>query len=186
LLDDPSEALRNVCHSLRANTALQNLNLSCSGFRLDRACATALNLVTMCLQTLHLDSNNVTACGIVKIAEALQGPCTLKELTLKECDLDDAGLLKLGEALTTNNSLEILDVRNNDFTQDGASQFLELLPQMKGLKAVYGLLDTPGGTIPAEAFGLALALVEALKKENTSTRLQQIFTDDDRMAVDSM
>jgi Ran GTPase-activating protein (RanGAP) involved in mRNA processing and transport len=61
-----------------------------------------------------------------------------KRAELRSCDLDDTGLLTR-EALTSNVSLEVLDVRCNDFTHNGA-QFFELLPQMKGLKAVYGLV----------------------------------------------
>jgi Ran GTPase-activating protein (RanGAP) involved in mRNA processing and transport len=38
------------------------------------------------------------------------------------CRLDDTGLEKLAEALTSNVSLEVLDVRNNEFTDNGASQ----------------------------------------------------------------
>jgi hypothetical protein len=106
--------------------------------------------------------------------ESLQGPCTLKELSLKQCGLDDMGLLNLGEALTTNVSLEVLDVRSNGFTLDGVSYFFELLPKMKGLKEVYGLVAARNGVTPTEASGMAL--VDGLRK---NTKLEKIFRDDD-------
>jgi hypothetical protein len=63
-----------------------------------------------------------------------------KELSMKLCRLDDTGLPKLGQALTTNDALEVLDVRNNHFTDNGPAPF-DLLPQMKGLRnGVYGLV----------------------------------------------
>jgi hypothetical protein len=44
--------------------------------RLDGVCATALKLDTMSLETLCLEGNDVTSCGIAALAEGLQGPCT--------------------------------------------------------------------------------------------------------------
>lgn len=61
--------------------------------------------------------------GIAAIPQGLQGSSSLKELSLDQCSLADTGLLLLGEALTTNVSLEILDVDRNDFTHDGLSVF---------------------------------------------------------------
>jgi hypothetical protein len=147
---------------------------------LDSVCAGALKLDTMSLETLILDLNDVTICGIAALALSLQGPCTLKKLGLVNCNLDDTGLLKLGEALTSNVSLEGLDVRVNDITHNGACQFFELLPQMKGLKAVYGLILTEDDVPPTEAVGMAL--LDGLRK---NTKLQKIFVGDDGATVES-
>jgi Ran GTPase-activating protein (RanGAP) involved in mRNA processing and transport len=172
---------RALCASLRGNTTLRYLNVGCNDVRLNGVCATALKLDTMSLETLELDYNDVTSCGIAALAQSLQGPCALKELSLVHCQLGDAGLLKLGEALTTNDALEILNVRSNNFTQNGASQFFDLLPQMKGLKAVYGLVTglvaVPNSDTPStDAVGLAL--VDGLRE---NSKLQMIFeyNDDD-------
>jgi hypothetical protein len=97
-------------------------------------------------------------------------------LRLRGCRLDDTGLLKLGKALTTNDALELLDVRNNAFTHNGASQFFDLLPQMKGLKSLYGRLVSDA---PTEAVGMAL--VDGLRK-NTKLR---IFEDNSGATVAS-
>jgi hypothetical protein len=86
------------------------------------------------------------------------------------CRLDDTGLEKLAEALTSNVSLEVLDVRNNEFTDNGASQFFDLLPQMKGLKSVYGLVQKSYVPPPTEAVGIAL--LDGLRK---NTNVQQLF-----------
>jgi hypothetical protein len=76
--------------------------------------------------------------------------------------------------LTTNVSLEVLDVReNNDFTHNGASEFFDLLPEMKGLKALYGVLFVRNGVYPTEAVGMAL--VDGLRK---NTKLQKLCEDD--------
>jgi hypothetical protein len=75
---------------------------------------------TMSLETLHLYWNEVTGCGVAAFAEGMKGPCTpLKELSLRFCQRDGTGLLKLGEALTINDALEVVDVRNNNFTNNG-------------------------------------------------------------------
>jgi Ran GTPase-activating protein (RanGAP) involved in mRNA processing and transport len=169
---ESTETFRALCESLRGNTTLRYLTIGYNDVRLNGVCATALELNTTSLVTLDLNSNNVTSCGIAAIAQGLQGPCSLKELSLDQCSLTDTGLLLLGEALTTNVSLEILDVDRNDFTHDGVSQFFGLLPQMSGLKVVYGLVATRNDIAPTEALGLAL--IEGLQK---STKLQKIFKD---------
>jgi hypothetical protein len=173
-----SETFRALCESLRGNTTLRHLDVRDNGVILDGVCVTALELDTMSLETLDLDVNDVTTCGIAALAQSLQGPCTLKKLGLTRCDLDDTELLKLGEALTTNVLLEILDVKFNHVTHDGACQFFELLPQMKGLKAVFGIT----ADVVASTEMVGRALVDGLRE---NTKLQNIFTDDDEASVDS-
>jgi hypothetical protein len=178
--DEESETCLALFESLYGNTTLRYLNIRYNGARLDGVCATALQLGTISLETLTLDNNTVTSCGIAALAEGLQGPCTLKELSLFCCQLDDTGLLKLGEALTTNDALEFLDVRGSAFTHSGVSQFFGMLPQMKGLKAVYGLVFKRNGVAPTEAVGMAL--VDGLRE---NTKLQKLFDDNDAWSVDS-
>jgi Ran GTPase-activating protein (RanGAP) involved in mRNA processing and transport len=174
------EIFHALCESLRGNTTLKYLSIANNGVHLDGVCATALKLGTMSLETLVLNGNTFTWCGIAALAEGLQGPCTLKELCLKACGLDDTDLLKLGRALTFNVSLEVLDVRESDCSRDGANQFFELLPQMKGLKTVYGLVIMGDEIAPPKA--LRKVLVDSLRQ---NTRLQKIFADDDGATVDS-
>jgi Ran GTPase-activating protein (RanGAP) involved in mRNA processing and transport len=175
-----AETFRALGESMRGNTTLRHLNVSGNGVPLDGVCVTALKLDTMSLVTLEIDFNTVTSCGIAALAEGLQGPCTLKELNLSGCQLDDTGLLKLGEALTTNDALEVLDVRGSAFTHNGVSQFFDLLPQMKGLEVVYGLLVERDGVTSTEAVGMALA--DGLRE---NTKLQKLFHDNDDVTVDS-
>jgi hypothetical protein len=134
----------------------------------------------MSLETLCLDCNAVSSSGIAVLVEGLQGSCTLKELSLILCALDDTGLLLLGEALTTNDALEVLDLTANRFSPDGASQFFDLLPQMKGLKSVYGLAGGISSVTPSEAVGSAL--VDGLRE---NTKLQNISKDNVLRTVDS-
>jgi hypothetical protein len=67
-----------------------------------------------------------TLLPVAALAQSLQGPCTLKELSLG--DLDDTDCSNSG-GLDSNVSLEVLDVRENIFTHNGACQFFELLPR---------------------------------------------------------
>jgi Ran GTPase-activating protein (RanGAP) involved in mRNA processing and transport len=177
--DEESQTCRALFESLCGNTTLRYLNIRENGVRLDGACATALKLDTLSLETLNLLDNTVTSCGIAALAEGVKGPCTLKELSLQCCELDDAGLLKLGEALTTNVILDVLDVRYNAFTQNGISQFFDLLPEMKGLKAVYGLSNRNGVNLTEE---VGMALVNGLRE---NTKLQKIIADDEEATLDS-
>jgi Ran GTPase-activating protein (RanGAP) involved in mRNA processing and transport len=177
---EESETFCALCESLRGNTTLRHLNVRGNGVILDGVCAGALKLDTMSLEKLDLGFNTVTSCGIAALAQNLQGPCTLKRLGLVRCDLDDTGLLKLGEALTRNVSLEVLDVGGNDITHNGACQFFDLLPQMKSLREVYGLMINGDGDPPTEAVGMTL--LDGLRK---NTKLQKIFVGDDGASIDS-
>jgi Ran GTPase-activating protein (RanGAP) involved in mRNA processing and transport len=151
--DQGSETFHALCESLRGNTTLRYLNVGYNGVDLDGVCATALKLDTMSLETLNLDCNIVSSSGIATLAKSLQGPCTLKVMSLIGCELNDTGLLLLGEALTKNDTLEVLHVRENNFTHNGVSPFFDLRPQMKGLKYVYGLVDERNGVAPATEAG---------------------------------
>jgi Ran GTPase-activating protein (RanGAP) involved in mRNA processing and transport len=180
VVSESLETFHALCESLRGNTALRYLNVGFNNVHLDNVCVTALRLDLMSLETLELNQNPVTSCGIAALAQSLRGPCTLKELRLRRCQLDDAGLLKLGEALITNEALEVLDVRGNNFTHIGASQFFDLLPQMKGLKSVYGLVT--GLLADASTNAVGLALVDGLRE---NTKLQKIFEDSETATVGS-
>jgi hypothetical protein len=180
--DEASETFRALCESLHGNTTLRHLNVGDNGVRLDGVCVAALKLDTMSLESLDLNNNAVTRCGITALAQSLQGPCTLKELVLLNCELDDEGLLKLGEALTTNTSLELLDMGLNDFTDKGACQFFELLPKMKGVKKVYGVIREKIEGLPPTTEAVGTTLLDGLRK---NTNLQKIFADDDNMTVNS-
>jgi Ran GTPase-activating protein (RanGAP) involved in mRNA processing and transport len=175
-----SETFRALYESLRGNTTLRHLDVRNNGVLLDGICATALKLDTLSLETLDLSFNTFTTCGIAALAHSLEGPCTLKKLSLMGCHLNDTGLVRLGEVLTSNVSLEVLGVKYNGFTHNGASQFFDLLPQMKGLKEVYGLADERNGVPPTEAVGMAL--LDGLRK---NTKLQKVFANHEAGTFDS-
>jgi hypothetical protein len=178
-----TETFRSLCESLRGNATLRYLNVRGNDLHFDAVCVGELRLGTMSLGTLDISGNTFGSGGIAALAKGLQGTCTLKELTLIQCQLDDTELLILGDALTTNNTLEVLDVTCNAFTDNGASQFFDMLPQMKGLKAVYGLVnmsDSMGDDIAPTLSGMAL--VTGLRE---NTKLHKIFANDDGRTVDS-
>jgi hypothetical protein len=67
-----------------------------------------------------------TLLPVAALAQSLQGPCTLKELSLGDPTTRDCSAR---EALTSNVSLEVLDVRDNDFHPQRSLSFFELFPR---------------------------------------------------------
>jgi Ran GTPase-activating protein (RanGAP) involved in mRNA processing and transport len=161
-----SHGCRAVCESLQGSSCLRELDLSRNEISLDVDCATALNnlLGSTTLRVLCFTGNRVTSEGIELLARGLQGNSRLRELDLQECEIDNEGLLKLGEALVENSTLEILRLCD-PFTQDGVSQFFRLLPQMKGLKV---LCITHLDVMVNE---LCVAVVDGLRKNTVLQRL---------------
>jgi Ran GTPase-activating protein (RanGAP) involved in mRNA processing and transport len=141
-----SHQCRAVFESLQGNSCLRELNLSRNDIYLDADCATTLNdlLDSTTLQVLNLSLNRgVTIEGIELLARGLQANSSLREMDLQDCDIGNAGLLKLGEALVENSTLEILRLGDDEgrlgndekcFGQDAVAQFFQLLARMKGLK----------------------------------------------------
>jgi hypothetical protein len=73
-------------------------------------------------------------------------------------------------------TLEVLDVRENNDITPTDSHFCDLLPQMKGLKAVYGLIPySNDGTTDAAGFGI----VDGLRK----MKLRNLFADEDNSLI---
>jgi Ran GTPase-activating protein (RanGAP) involved in mRNA processing and transport len=158
---------RAVFESLQGNSCLRELNISENGISLDVDCATSLNdlLDSTTLQVLHFRENRVTNEGIKVLARGLHGNSSLRELNLQGCEIGDEGLLKLGEALVENSTLEILRL-SDAFGHDGVSQFFQLLPQMEGLKEL--CLSHDDGMVNEE---LCLAVVDGLRKNTGLQRL---------------
>jgi Ran GTPase-activating protein (RanGAP) involved in mRNA processing and transport len=130
-------------------------------------CATALNtlLDSTILRVLNFSENRVTNEGIEVLARGLHGNSSLRELNLQCCEIGDEGLLKLGEALVENLTLQILRL-SDAFGQDGVSQFFQLLPQMEGLKEL--CLDHCVGMDNEDFY---VALVDGLRKNTSLHRL---------------
>ena len=133
-----SDGFVAILESLQDNTVLKKLNLDWNSIVLDLPCATALQQVleSSLLHTLNFCGNEVTIEGITILTDSLKNNENLKDLSLFSCHVGKEELLKLGEALVENKTLEIIDLRRNAFDADTVSQFFELLPKMKGLKQV--------------------------------------------------
>merc|ERR1711916_6999 len=54
-------------------------------------------------------------------------------LVVTGCKIGDAGLERLGRALTRNTTLRQLDVRYNNVTPEGAARFADMMGDMHGL-----------------------------------------------------
>jgi hypothetical protein len=165
-----SNQCRAICESLQDNSSLRELNLSRNGICLDTDCATALNdlLGSTTLRVLNFSFNRVTNEGIELLALGLQGNSRLRELDLQNCGIGDVGLLKLGEALVENSTLEILRLGDDgeDYGQNGLSQFFQLLPQMEGLTEL--CLDHCGVMVNEE---FCVTVVDGLKNNTGLQRL---------------
>jgi hypothetical protein len=162
-----SRQCRAICESLQGNSRLRELDLGHNHISLDVDCATALNnlLDSTTLRVLKFNFNCLTNKGIELLARGLQGNSSLVELDLQDCDIGDAGLLKLGELLVENSTLEILRLRD-DFGRVGVSQFFQLLPRMEGLKEL--CLNYCGGIVNEE---LCVTLVDGLRNNTGLQRL---------------
>jgi Ran GTPase-activating protein (RanGAP) involved in mRNA processing and transport len=168
-----SQECRAVCESLQGNSCLQELDISFNhGLSLDVDCATTLNdlLDSTTLRVFKFNGNQVTKEGIELLARGLQSNSSLRELDLQFCEIGNEDLLKLGEALVENSTLEILRIWDG-FGEAAVSQFFELLPQMKGLNELClshcDVMDNED---------LCVAVVDGLRK---NTGLQRLTYDGD-------
>jgi Ran GTPase-activating protein (RanGAP) involved in mRNA processing and transport len=88
------------------------------------------------LTELRLSSNRITNEGATILVDALRRNAmpNLKRFDLGWCLIDDDGFVALVSALEQNTSLQILDLRYNDFVERGFMALAESLPNIKGLQ----------------------------------------------------
>jgi len=76
------------------------------------------------LRILNISYNNIGDDGITAIAEAL-GNSQITNLYVSECGISITGARSLAAGLLVNNSVRILDVRDNPITMEGAHLILQ-------------------------------------------------------------
>jgi Ran GTPase-activating protein (RanGAP) involved in mRNA processing and transport len=89
------------------------------------------------LRELDLYNSPVGDDGAVHLAAMLERNRSLSVLTISRCSIGDAGLDRLGKALTHNTTLRKLDVRHNNFTAEGVACFAGMMGDMHGLQVLY-------------------------------------------------
>jgi Ran GTPase-activating protein (RanGAP) involved in mRNA processing and transport len=82
--------------------------------------------------------NPIKSQGAIILADALGRNTmpSLKRIDLGDCDIDDDGFVALVSTLEQNTSLEILNLRGNDFGGRGYMALAESLPNIKGLQQI--------------------------------------------------
>jgi Ran GTPase-activating protein (RanGAP) involved in mRNA processing and transport len=90
------------------------------------------------LAKLNLTLNPIGSGGATILADALGRNVmpSLKQLDLNFCGIEDDGFVAVVSALEQNTSLQILDLKNNDFGERGFMAFAESLPNIKGLQDI--------------------------------------------------
>jgi Leucine-rich repeat (LRR) protein len=94
--------------------------------------------VVKTLTKLCLSGNPIGSEGTIILADALgrHAMPSLKRLNLHRCGIEDNGCVALVSALEQNSSLQILDLKYNDFGERGFMALAESLPNIKGLQQI--------------------------------------------------
>lgn len=144
-----SQSTEAIIEALRHNHTMRTLSLH-------DVSATLLGEVLQgsMLQSIDLGSNPLGDQDIEMLAQGLRDNRMLRRLYLQGLGLCNEWLLLIGEALTVNTTLELLDVRHaysfyqarsvicNRLDEVGVRAFVRLLPRMHGLTELHGLCIT--------------------------------------------
>jgi hypothetical protein len=110
---------------VKADSDTRHLDVRDNGVILDSVCATALKLDTMSLESLISITTVLPVAKNAALSQDLQGPCTLKELMLRNSTTQAQNP---SGGLDSNVSLEVLDCEYM-ISHNGACQFFELFPR---------------------------------------------------------
>jgi Ran GTPase-activating protein (RanGAP) involved in mRNA processing and transport len=120
--------------------SLVHLNLSINHITYGglRALVDNATLAFSTLTHLNLSCNSILDEGATFLAETLrlQTLTSLKDLGLLGCDISDDGLAALVSALEENETLQVVDLESNDFTNEGYLALASSLPNIKGLRQI--------------------------------------------------
>ena len=96
--------------------------------------ADLLNSTSIVSTLLRLYGNPIGDLGLQSIFNILKVNKTLKWLIVGRCSMTDTGVASLASALNTNNTLERLDIDDNDaITENGLTCLVEVLSRSSGL-----------------------------------------------------
>jgi Ran GTPase-activating protein (RanGAP) involved in mRNA processing and transport len=166
LADQGISVLANAL-AIRNDSLLElNLEYNCITSRGVQALVDSSVGAIKTLTNLCLDFNLFKSEGAIILADALgrNAMPSLERIDLGRCGIDDDGFVALVSALVQNTSLQILNLRYNDFGERGYMALAESLPKIKGLQQIN--ISTNGGfpstTLPflLEGFRNNTSLVE--------------------------
>lgn len=122
-----STGANNLAKSLKSNSTLKSILLTGNRIGHDGIASLVEALLENdTLESLSLNDNPIGISGVKSMATLLSsGECSLKILYLNKINLGDKGIALLANALKENDTLECLEIANNNITHVGA-QSLEL------------------------------------------------------------
>ncbi|KAG8345869.1 hypothetical protein TRVL_03297 [Trypanosoma vivax] len=156
-----SSLLKGILSGLVSNTSIRVLDFSSNSIDDDGAKSLALLLCKqdLPLEELYLHDNRIRGEGAVAIGEALTINRTLRVLNLRLNRIPDkAGGVELVKSLESHKALEVLDVSHNLLGDDTAQVLAEVLPSQLTLLS----LNISGNR--ALGVGAGKALLEGLRK----------------------
>jgi hypothetical protein len=132
--------IQALLSTLKSGKNLRVLNLESSGLQNFGAAAPSLiRSFGSSLRTLELSHNNIGDAGVEILARCIQGhtSCTLEHLGLKNISVGDHGIIRLSVMLTTNKSLQTLNLQDNAIITDvGASHLLKSVYNTESISTV--------------------------------------------------
>lgn len=146
-----------IANLIRAPYGPTTVELTCLNNGLDfRPLGEALKQEGILLQELSMKNAQLDDAGIGVVAEALQVNTTLKKMDLSENKINDEKMTILAVALRVNRALEVLDLRYNRISNAGAVALAQALTVNKTLRRLY-LTSNWIGEEGAAAFEEALS-----------------------------
>lgn len=121
--DDP---LIPFAYLLESHASLQVVHLSYNKL-IDAVCLGRSLVTNQCLETLHLDYNQLTETTAICLAQGLQSNQTLKTLCLRSNQIGDIGGRAFATALQVNSTLQSLDLSKNRLGTGAAHAFRQVL-----------------------------------------------------------
>ena len=103
------------------------------------ALSKALSTCAESLTELEFTDNTVTPEGAKAVADLIRSTSKLNALRLRDCSLDDEGVVAILSAAAEESdcAIKILDISGNDITEDGANDVAEHLTALKKLERVW-------------------------------------------------
>ena len=134
------KGLQTIFNSLKQNNSLEILVVShCNMTDVGvPSLAEAMNINTITLERLFISGNPIGDKGLQTIFNSLKQNNTLKSLNVYCCDMTDAGVPSLAEAMNINTTLKELYVSGNDaITDNGLTCLVEVLSRSSRLEVLW-------------------------------------------------
>jgi len=155
--------LRNFSTAIVSTATVKVLDISYNKFASEDIIA--ISDTTCCLEELDISGNKLDDKSALKLSEGIQQTKTLKSLTA--VSIDQLGAISIADGVKKNTSLKVLNMSNNEVSDDGAIQIassIEVNQTLTELCISYNRISSQG----AIAIAKSLAQNNSLKKLNIS------------------